>query len=316
MNDQSIAQQNIRIQKYVVIVAAFLFALKLVAWWITQSVAIYTDMLESIVNILAAGIGLYSLTFSAKPRDRKHPYGHGKIEFVSAAIEGAFICAAGLAIIAKVIHTFRYGHTIAHLDIGIGLIGVTGIVNYALGYYCVRQGRKNKSLALSASGRHLQSDTWSTLGIILGLAALHFTGYALLDQIIAAVMAGFIIHSGIKIMREAFAGIVDEADLDLIEEVVAFLNENRRPNWIDLHNLRIIKYGRVLHFDAHMTVPGSLTVHQAHEELDIIENLFKQKYGQSIEMFIHLDPSDAPAIQGPRPAWSVEAVLQKHRHIA
>lgn len=312
MPDQIIANKNIRIQKYIAFIAIALFAVKLIAWLMTHSVAIYTDMLESIVNILAAFIGLYSLSYSAQPRDKNHPYGHGKIEFVSAAIEGAFICAAGFAIIAKIVNTYRLGHDVTNLDFGILLIVFTAIVNYAAGFYCVRQGKKSKSLALIASGRHLQTDTYTTIGVILGLVIVRLTGFVWLDNVIAAILACIIIYSGVKIMRQAFAGIVDEADPDLIAEVVDYLNLHRNPNWIDLHNLRIIKYGRILHFDAHMTVPGYLTVREAHDELDRLEELFKQKYGQNIEMFIHLDPGRDCEIASAEP-WTVEKVTQRYR---
>ena len=313
MADQLIANKNIRIQKYVVLVAVVLFGIKLAAWMMTHSVAIYTDMLESTVNILAAVIGLYSLKFSAQPRDKNHPYGHGKVEFISAAVEGAFICAAGLAIIVKIINTYRYGHAVSNLDFGILLIVVTAVVNYLVGWTCVRQGKETGSLALVASGKHLQSDTYTTMGIILGLIFVRLTGYLWLDSLTAAIMAVIIILSGIKIMREAFAGIIDEADPKLITEVVDYLNQHRNAKWIDLHNLRIIKYGRILHFDAHMTVSGKMTVHEAHEELDRIEALFKQKYGQNIEMFIHLDPSDQDEATSSEP-WTVENVISRHRH--
>ena len=128
-------------------------------------------------------------------------------------------------------------------------------------------------------------------------------------------MACLIIYSGIKIMREAFGGIVDEADPELIAEVVDYLNAHRNPNWIDLHNLRIIKYGRILHFDAHMTVPWHLNVRQAHDELKNIERVFQEKYGRNIEMFIHLDPGpedyDTATMQQ-RP-WTVEEVTRRYR---
>ncbi len=279
--------------------------------------AIYTDMLESIVNIVSGLIGLYSLYFSAQPRDENHPYGHGKVEFISAAAEGTFITAAGLFIIFKVITEYKNAAPLQELDYGIALIVFTAIVNYGMGWYSIRLGKRNNSLALIASGKHLQTDTWSTLGIIIGLVAVLLSGYKWLDSAVAIVFGGIIVISGVKILREAFAGILDASDPDLIQQVVVYLNEHRRPNWIDLHNLRIIKYGRILHFDAHMTVPWHLTVREAHEELDAMEEIIRAKFGNSIEMFIHLDPSheDQDIELYRKSNWTVQNVMQRHRHI-
>jgi cation diffusion facilitator family transporter len=316
-DDITISKENIRIQKIVAVVGVTLFAIKFFAWYITHSLAIYTDMLESIVNIVSAFIGLYSLHFSAQPRDPKHPYGHGKVEFISAAGEGAFVIAAGIAIIYQVITSFNTPHSLSQLNFGIALIALTGAINYGLGYYSIATGKKNNSLALIASGKHLQTDTWTTIGILIGLSLVSLTKLAWLDGVTAFIFAALIIWSGIGILKEAFAGILDASDPELITEVVAYLNQHRRPNWLDMHNLRIIKYGRILHFDAHMTVPGHLTVREAHDELDHIEVLMRQKYGSNVEMFIHLDPSDEKINYESylKDEWTVEKVLKNAKHV-
>lgn len=312
-DDSLIANHNIRIQKYVTLLAIILFAVKFYAWWITRSLAIYTDALEGIVNIISGFFGLYSLYYSAQPRDVKHPYGHGKVEFISAAVEGTFVTMAGVLIIFKVIASLKNGQQLEKLDIGIVLIIATGIVNYIAGMVAIRFGRRHNSLALVASGKHLQTDTYSTIGITLGLLIVTFTGYAFLDSIVALFVAVIIVISGIKIVREAIGGIMDEADPALIGELVAYLDANRRPNWLDLHNMRIIKYGRVLHIDAHMTVPWQLNVVEAHAEMKIMEELIREKYGSNVELFIHLDPSreNDPQICL---LWTVENVTGNLRH--
>lgn len=311
-----LAKQNIRIQKYVTIIAIILFAVKFYAWYLTNSVAIYTDALESVVNIVSGFLGLYSLYFAARPRDASHPYGHGKIEFVSAAIEGAFITLAGIIILFRVADVTNDNHELAQLDWGIGLIVITALINYMAGFISIRIGKKNNSIALIASGKHLQTDTYSTIGIIIGLGLVMATGLNWIDGAVALVFAILIMVSGVKILRQAIAGIMDEADPSLIEEVVEYLEQNRRENWIDLHNLRIIKYGSILHFDAHMTVPGHLTVREAHNELKQIEAIMERKYGKRVEMFIHLDPcaeNYSPETH-PRIRWTVANVTQRHQH--
>lgn len=283
------AQQNINSQKIVAAVAVSLFAIKTVAWYITGSVAIFTDAMESIVNVVGGFVGLYSLYLSAVPKDRNHPYGHGKVEFVSAGFEGALIAIAGALIIYKSILALISPTPLAKLDYGIYLVLFSAIVNYGVGYMAIRQGRKTNSLALTASGKHLQSDTYTTLGIIVGLIILTITGEGWLDAVTAMIFAGLIIYQGIKIVRHALAGIMDEADMKLIADVVEHLNRNRRPQWIDLHNFRIVKYGAVYHIDCHLTVPWYITVKEAHIEASQLEGLIIEKFGRNIEMSVHVE---------------------------
>lgn len=283
------SQENIQVQKLVVAVGLTLFVIKIVAWYITGSVAILTDALESTVNVVASFIGLFSLNLSAKPRDVEHPYGHGKVEFISAGIEGTLISVAGLVIIYEAINNLRHPHEIGQLDYGILLVAGAAAVNFIVGYLAVKRGRKNKSLALIASGKHLQSDTYTTIGIIAGLILLKLTGWLWVDSIVALIFAFVIIFTGYKILRSSIAGIMDEADKELIGEVVSYLNEHRAVNWIDIHNLRIIKYGSVLHLDFHLTLPWYFNLHEGHREMDTLDRLIKEKFGDSVEMFIHMD---------------------------
>ncbi|MEI7472877.1 MAG: cation diffusion facilitator family transporter [Chitinophagaceae bacterium] len=284
-----LAKQNLRLQKIITAIAILLLVLKLIAWQMTGSVAILTDALESIVNVVAGLIGVYSLYVSAKPRDYDHPYGHGKVEFISAAIEGSLITFAGFIIIYEAINNLVHPHPIQQLDKGLVLIAITAGINYLAGAICVKTGMKNNSLALIASGKHLQSDTWSTLGIIVGLIIMLFTKIAWIDSVVAILFSFIIIFTGYKIVRTSIAGIMDEADDALLKKLVVTLNNQRKVNWIDLHNLRIIKYGGTLHLDCHLTVPWYLNVHEAHVEIDALANLVKKEYGESMELFVHSD---------------------------
>ncbi|MBC7688947.1 MAG: cation transporter [Aquabacterium sp.] len=283
-------QQNLRLQKIITGIGMLLFIMKVFAWYLTGSVAILTDALESTVNVIAGLIGVYSLYVSAKPKDWDHPYGHGKAEFLSAAVEGTLISIAGLIIVYEAINNLIHPHTIQQLDYGIALIAVTGIVNYVAGFICIKTGTKNNSLALIASGKHLQTDTYSTIGIIIGLILLYFLKLWWIDSAVAILFAFIILFTGYKIVRSSVSGIMDETDATLINKMVLMLNENRRENWIDLHNLRIIKYGGTLHIDCHLTVPWYLNVLQAHEEIEALSKLVRKSFGQSIELFVHTDP--------------------------
>ena len=280
---------NLRLQKIITGIAILLFGIKITAWYLTNSVAILTDALESIVNVVAALIGLYSLTVSARPKDEDHPYGHGKVEFLSSAVEGTLILVAGSLVIYEASINFIHPHIIQKLDNGIILVAGTAIVNYIAGTLCVRTGTKNKSMALVASGKHLRTDTWSTVGIIAGLILLYFTKLNWIDSAVAIIFAFIIMFTGYKIIRSSIAGIMDEADIELLKRLVDLLNSQRPQNWIDLHNLRIIKYGGTLHMDCHLTLPWYLNVREAHTEIEALGTIVRNEYGEAVELFVHSD---------------------------
>jgi cation diffusion facilitator family transporter len=285
----STAKLSFRLQKTVTLVAVILFIIKFIAWWITHSVSILTDALESTVNVAAGFISLYSLYIASKPRDEDHPYGHGKAEFISAAVEGSMISIAGVIIIYESVKGYLNPKELHGLDWGIFLVAFTALVNYITGWYCVRTGKRNNSLALIASGKHLQTDTYSTLGIIIGLILIYITKWNKLDSIVAMCFALFILYTGYSIMRSSLEGIMDKADAELLTKLVDVLNKYRSDNWIDLHNIRIIKFGSTLHLDAHLTVPWYLNVHEAHKEIDDLSALVKKEFGESMELFVHSD---------------------------
>jgi cation diffusion facilitator family transporter len=301
---------------------------KFAAYYLTRSVSILTDALESIVNVVAGFIGLYSLYVSAKPKDMDHPYGHGKAEFISAAVEGTLVLAAGLLIIYNAVKNLIYPVEIHKLDVGIYLVAGTAIVNWILGAIAIAQGKKNNSLALQASGKHLHSDTYSTAGIIVGLIFITLTHKVWIDGAVAIAFGTFIIYTGYKIIRASLAGIMDEADMELLEKMVDVTEKNRKENWIDIHNLRVIKYGHVLHIDCHLTVPWYLNINQAHGEIDVLIGLIQKKFGESLEVFVHCDgclysqcpiciKSDCPVRQHSfkqRVDWDLDNALQNEKH--
>jgi cation diffusion facilitator family transporter len=283
------AEKNIQIQRIVVVVAITLLIIKFAAYFLTHSVAILTDALESIVNVVAGLLGLYSLIVSARPRDADHPYGHGKVEFISSAVEGTLIVIAALLILYESIHAMIYPRELYKIDYGVILISSTAVINYLMGAWCVKTGKNHSSFALIASGRHLQTDTYSTLGIIAGLIAIYTLKINWLDSAVAIFFGGLILYNGYKIVRQSIAGIMDETDQELLAKMVTVLNQNRKENWIDLHNVRIIKYGPVLHLDAHITIPWYLNVHEAHNEIDALASLVRKEFGESLELYVHSD---------------------------
>ncbi len=322
------SQENIRVQRFIVFIAVLLFVIKITAWILTNSVAVLTDGLESIVNVVSGFIGLYSLHLSAIPKDSNHPYGHGKAEFISAGIEGTLISIAGVFIIIEAIRSFINPKPLRSLDVGIILIAISAVINYGFGYWASKTGERNRSLALQASGKHLQTDTYTTIGIIAGLVLIRFTQIMWLDGVVAILFALLIIRTGVKILRVAVAGIMDETDELLLQEMVEYLQQNRDRKWIDLHNLRIIKYGSILHVDCHLTLPWYLTVREAHGEIKKLEKLIVEKFGARIELFVHSDfcmdfscplckVENCPVRQQPfqkRLEWTVENVSSNKQH--
>lgn len=282
-------KENLSFQKLVLAVAFVLFAIKFLAFSITGSVAVLTDAMESTANILSGMISLYGLYVAAKPRDKEHPYGHGKAEYLSAGMEGVFIMIAGIFILYEATERLLQPKAVARLQEGIALIVAAGLANGILGWYSVRKGKSNNSPTLVAGGKHLISDAWSTTGLVAGLLLLYFTGIPQIDSIVAYIFALLILYTGYKIVRNSISGIMDETDMLLMENLVNYLDKHRRPNWVDLHNLRVIKYGGHLHVDAHLTLPWYFNLNEAHQEIDLLAEMVRKETGVSVEFFLHTD---------------------------
>lgn len=284
------SKEKIYIQTATLLVGIILLAVKFFAFFKTNSNAILTDALESIVNIVAGGFGLYSLFLAAKPHDEDHPYGHGKIEFISASIEGTLILSAGISMIIKSGYNFFVPKPLDNLGIGLILVVVSGIINFIIGTYAQKNGEKNSSLTLIASGEHLKSDAYTSIGLLIGLGIVYVTDFFWMDNVVAILMGFLIIYNGYKILKHSVAGIMDEADFGLLDKVVFQLNTNRRENWIDIHNLRIIKFGEKIHIDCHTTIPWYFNAHEVHDELKLVEENIKLIIPNNLETFIHADP--------------------------
>jgi len=266
-----------------------LLIVKSLAWWLTHSVAILTDALEGIVNVIASALGLFSISISAKPKDNEHPYGHGKIEYISAGVEGMLISLAGIFIFYNAIVRLNNPAPLEKLDVGILLIVFSGLVNYVLGRASKRVGEKNQSAVLKSSAAHLLSDVYSTIGLVAGLVLMWLTKLYWIDAVVAMIFALVILYAGFKIIRSSVSGIMDEADEKLLGDLVEKLNADRSINWIDLHNMRIIKYGAVLHIDCHLTVPWYFNVAEAHNDVDAFSELARSNFGETLELFVHSD---------------------------
>ena len=284
------SKQNLKVQYFVTALTIVVFLLKVVTYILTHSLSVLSDSLESVVNIVATIVGSYSLFVASKPKDKDHPYGHGKAEFVSAAFQGTLIIGIGCLIIYKAIDSFIHPFSLQNLNNGIWLVVIIAIINLVTALVLNRIGKKNKSLAILASGKLFQIDFFTTAAIAIGFILLLVTGYQKIDTLIALFLGIYVIFDGYKIVRQSLAGIMDEADMVLLKEVITEINLSRNAKWIDLHNLRVIRYGSLLHIDCHLTVPWYYNVNEAHEAVDDFAVLIQNKFGDSVEFFVHTDP--------------------------
>ncbi|HQQ94434.1 MAG TPA: cation diffusion facilitator family transporter [Bacteroidia bacterium] len=276
--------------KLVLIAGTLLMLFKFYAYYLTNSHGILTDAMESIVNVLSGILALYSLYYAAKPRDEDHPYGHGKIEFMTSGAEGGMIFLTGLAMLINGIAGFFKPFELANLDFGVYLTVFAGGVNYLLGRMLIRKGKKLHSSALVGDGMHLLTDTWSSVGLVLALALIYFTGWNWLDLVTTIVLGLLIAYTGFKLIRESVFNLLDKADLEKMNHLIEFLDKNRKENWIDIHNLRVVKYGSVVHVDCHMTLPWYFSLEEAHKEVDELGKLATRNLNFEVEFFIHADP--------------------------
>ncbi len=253
-------------------VSIVVFGGKVAAYVATGSAAIFSDAMESVVNVAAAALLVWSLRVAARPADRDHPYGHGKVEFFTAGLEGALILAAAAMVAIQALRQLVSGEAPQELALGIGLLTGAVVMNSVLGFYLLGVGRRTGSLALQADARHVLADVWTSVGVIGGLFAVRATGLAILDPLIALAVALWIVHQGTALVREAVRGLMDEADEALLDELVESLESGRHDEWIDLHGMRAWRSGVELHADFHLIVPryfDALRLHAVHEEVEL-----------------------------------------------
>jgi cation diffusion facilitator family transporter len=272
------------------VVGIFLLAIKYLAYQITGSTAILSDALESIVNVVAAVFALAGLTIARLPADRNHPYGHGKIEFFSAAFEGGLIAFAALLIIYQAVQALIVGVEIRSLNVGVGLTLAAGLANGALGWFLIRTGTKHHSLTLIADGKHVVSDFITSLGITLGLGLVLLTGRSWLDPLVAVLVGVQLAFTGFGLVRHAADGLLDAEDQTLLQRLLDAISANFEPGIIRVHFLRAIRSGRFTHVDAHLVIPEFWTVEQAHEVGDAFEQRVLNALPFEGEIVFHVDP--------------------------
>lgn len=280
----------IRYIRLSLIVSFVLTFSKFVAWYYTHSLSIFSDALESIINVIAGAFALYSVILAARPKDSNHPYGHGKVEFFSIGFEGGMVLIAGILIWYKAIEFFINPGHLESLDSGVIIIAITAVVNGVLGKLLERKGKEERSITMEGNGNHLMTDAWSSAALVVALLVIHFTDWFWLDAVVSMVMGTLIVWNGVKMVRRSISGLMDETDQEMLTKVVDILSDNRKMQWIDVHNLRIQNYGSDYHIDCHITLPYYYDLNQVHDEMKDVDTIINSSLDAPVEFFIHTDP--------------------------
>jgi cation diffusion facilitator family transporter len=283
---------RMRAGRMALVVGILIFAGKFAAYTLTGSTAVFADAMESTINIVSAGMLILALSIAARPPDPSHPYGHGKVEFLSAGIEGAAIAFAALLIFVQSIRELIEGPELHRLDLGLALLAVSAIANAGLGLKLTRVGQKTNSDALVADGRHVLADVWTSVGVIGGLIVVWLTGWIWADPMIAIAVAINVAWEGYRLLHDSMGGLMDEADESLIASTTSLLEAARRAPWIDLHGLRTWRSGARRHIDLHLTVPRYFDVDQVHAIHDEIEAALFDDDRHGGDVVVHFDPCD------------------------
>jgi cation diffusion facilitator family transporter len=272
-----------------ILVGIIVLALKGGAWWITGSSALYSDALETVVNVASAAVAFWTLRVAAKPADHEHPFGHDKAEFFSAVVEAVLIILAAVSILHHVWLNFRVGHALTTPLDGMAMNVVATVINGGWAWVLLRAGRRLRSPALVADARHLYSDVVTSAGILAGLILVLLTGTLWLDSALAAATAVYILWAGIRMLRLSLSGLMDEAPDDETLARIRHIVATHANGALEAHDLRTRQAGRLTFLQFHLVVPGKMPVDEAHDICDRIEAALKAEM-EGLIVTIHVEP--------------------------
>lgn len=276
------------------------FIAKLIVYALTNSAAVLSDALESTINVVAAGAMLYTLWLSNRPPDESHPYGHGKAEFLAVALEGSMILLAGALIIISAAGRLFDPPPLRRLDAGLIGLAVIAVAGGAIALYVLHQGKRHRSMVLTADGKHLLTDLLTTVGVIAGLLLVRLTGYAWLDPLIALAVAGFIFFTGWRLLRESTGGLMDQSDANDLRIIADILEREAASGAIrGFHKVRARHTGAFHWVDFHIQVDPSMSVERSHAIASRIEGWIEEALGQA-DATAHVEP--ASGVTSPAPS--------------
>jgi len=265
-----------------------MFFIKMTAFFITGSVAIFSDAAESVVHVAATAMALFSIILSSKPADESHLYGHGNVEYFSAGVEGFLIVLAAGFIIYQAIVDIIAGPTIESLSIGVIFISAAGIINLGLGYYLIKTGKNTNSITLIADGKHVLTDAVTSIGVIIGITLVIVTDFVLIDPLLAIIVAFNILFTGYKLIRESIGGLMLETNPETLKKISDKLISIKKEYWIDIHELRYWQSGDKMYIDFHLILPYYFTIEQSHKEEKFIDDELEKEFPNS-QIKIHFD---------------------------
>jgi cation diffusion facilitator family transporter len=273
--------------------AVFTMAVKAAAYALTRSVGLLSDAIESGVNLVAAVTALAAIRAGARPPDEEHAFGHDKVEYLSSGAEGALIFVASVFITASAIQRLIVPQPLGRLDLGLALSLSASLVNYTVARILIRQGKQHRSIALEADGKHLMTDVWTSVGVLLGVGAVALTGWGILDPLIALAVAVQIAWTGWSLVRRSALGLIDSAlspdDLDKVHGILQKLEQSG----LHYHALRTRQAGARCFISLHLQVPGEWSVQRGHDLLEIIEQEIRQAI-PTATVFTHIEPLEDP----------------------
>ena len=272
-----------------ILVGLAVFVLKYVAYLMTGSVALYSDALESVVNVAAAGAALVAIWVAQQPPDEEHPYGHHKAEYFSAGLEGALIIIAAFAIFREAWGALQTPRQLAWDNPGLLVNVAAGVLNGFWSWVLVSRGRRLNSPALVADGKHLLADVYTSIGVLGGVILAAVTGWWILDPLIAMGVAVHILWAGWGLVRHSTAGLMDAAPDGAVMERIREVISRSARGALEFHELKVREAGSALFIDFHLVVPGDMSVHDAHEICDRIEDALREEFGQ-VAVSIHVEP--------------------------
>lgn len=283
----------IRVISISIAVAILTISMKVTAWLLTGSVGLLSDAAESVVNLVAAGVALVVILWATRPADEDHAYGHEKADYLSAGFEGALILLAAVTIAYAAIDRLINPAELTEVGIGLAITGAASLLNLLTARLLVRTGGEESSLVLVADGRHLMTDVITSAGVIIGVGMVWITGWHTLDPIIALVVAGNIVRTGIGLVSDSMAGLMDKAlPDDQLARVEQVLDSFEGPD-IQFHALRTRKAGRRTFISVHVLVPGGWSVKQGHDLAEKVEEDLRERFDQAT-VFTHLEPIEDP----------------------
>ena len=284
-------RQTLKLAIGSLVVGIIVLAIKVLAWWLTGSIALYSDALESTVNVATAVAALIAIQVAARPADANHPYGHHKAEFMSAVLEGVMIMLAAILIMHEAYKGFLAPRVLDAPLHGLLVNGAASVINALWCWVLISHGRKQRSPALVADGRHLLSDVISSVGVTFGVLVAIITGWAVLDPLLAGLVALNILYSGWKVMTHSLSGLMDESVSDAELKVIRAVIAREAVGAQEAHDLRTRHAGKATFIDFHLVVPGLTTVQEAHDICDRIEAALKAEVQDAI-ITIHVEPEN------------------------